>query len=547
MAVSSAVLLLGMAFILGILYRYFGNQIELELRREASYLSKGVEIEGEKYLENIKNADSRITYIDKDGTVIYDSEADASLMENHAHREEVQEAAVYGSGKAVRMSKTLSEQTVYYAVRMKDGKILRISSTQYSVFALLYNLLLPIFWILILMVLLSGFIASKVSKKVVEPINNLDLEHPEENQVYEEVGPLLSRIYKQNLQIKKQIEEAGRKQEEFSIITENMQEGLLVIDRYTIILSGNSSVWKLFHTDRQKNGCSVYSLDRNEDFRKVIEKVLGGRHSEALLKINEKDVQIIANPVVRDNEVEGAVILLLNVTEKVERESLRREFSANVSHELKTPLTSISGFAELMQAGYVKEEDIQKFAGKIYKEAQNLIRLVEDIIRVSQLDEGEVPYEREDVDVYKLSKEVFDTLKEAAKKQNVHLYMEGKPVNLYTVKSILEEILYNLCDNAIKYNHPDGNVCLYLEEQEQALKISVEDTGCGIPKEDQSRVFERFYRVDKSHSKEIGGTGLGLSIVKHAVAFLGGTLELQSEPGIGTKVTMTIPKNSQDL
>lgn len=544
MAVAMAVLVLGMAFILGILYRYFGNQIELELKKEASYLSKGVELEGENYLKSIKNADSRVTYIDEDGTVIYDSEADASLMENHAHREEVQEAAAHGNGSSIRMSKTLSEQTIYYAVRLDDGKILRISSTQFSIFALLYNLLLPMFWIIVLMVILSGVIASKVSKKVVDPINNLDLEHPEENQVYEEVGPLLSRIYKQNRQIREQIELAGRKQEEFSIITENMQEGLLVIDRYTIILSGNSSVWKLFHTDEQKKGCSVYSLDRNEDFRKVIEKVLGGRHNEAVLKINEKDVQIIANPVVREQEVQGAVILLLNVTEKVERESLRREFSANVSHELKTPLTSISGFAELIQAGYVREEDVKQFAGKIYKEAQNMIRLVEDIIRVSQLDEGEIPYEREDVDLQKLSREIFDTLQESAKMQNVHLYVEGSTVIVYTVKSILKEALYNLCDNAIKYNRPNGTVCVQLGSNEQEVQICVEDTGCGIPKEDQSRVFERFYRVDKSHSKEIGGTGLGLSIVKHGVAFLGGTLELQSEPGIGTKVTMVFPKNN---
>ena len=537
-----AVLVLGMAFILGILYRYFGNQIELELKKEASYLSKGVELEGDNYLKSIKNADSRVTYIDEDGTVIYDSEADASLMENHAHREEVQEAAAHGSGSSIRMSKTLSEQTIYYALRLDDGKILRISSTQFSIFALLCNLLLPMFWIIILMVILSGAIASKVSKKVVDPINNLDLEHPEENQIYEEVDPLLSRIYKQNRQIKEQIELAGRKQEEFSIITENMQEGLLVIDRYTIILSGNSSVWKLFHTDEQKKGCSVYSLDRNEDFRKVIEKVLSGRHNEAVLKINEKDVQIIANPVIREQEVQGAVILLLNVTEKVERESLRREFSANVSHELKTPLTSISGFAELIQAGYVREEDVKQFAGKIYKESQNMIRLVEDIIRVSQLDEGEIPYEREDVDLQKLSREIFDTLQDSAKMQNIHLYVEGSTVILYTVKSILKEALYNLCDNAIKYNRPNGTVCVQLSSNEQEVQICVEDTGCGIPKEDQSRVFERFYRVDKSHSKEIGGTGLGLSIVKHGVAFLGGTLELQSEPGIGTKVTMIFSK-----
>lgn len=542
MAVCTVVLILGLAFVMGILYRYFGKQISTELEKEAFYAAQGVESSGMEYLEKLDGKNSRITLIDQDGSVLYDSQAEASSMENHKDREEVKEAAETGKGKAVRMSETLSEKTIYYALRLEDGKILRVSSTQYSVLALVYQLIVPVLWILLLMIVLSGLFASRLSKKVVEPVNKLDLEHPEENEVYEEVAPLLSRMYKQNREIKNQIDTARRQQEEFSIITENMQEGLVVIDRYTMILSGNASVWKLFHVNGPKNGESVYVLNRSEEFQSIIDKALDGKHNEAVLKVDGSDIHVVANPVMREEQVEGAVLLLVNVTEKLEREKLRREFSANVSHELKTPLTSISGFAEIIQDGYVKEEDVRAFAGRIYKEAQRLITLVEDVIRISQLDEGEVPYEWTETDLYQTAKNVFGTLSEAAKKQDVHLYIEGDRVQLHTVPNILEEVLFNLCDNAIKYNKPGGSVCICLTENEESVCISVKDNGVGIPKEDQSRVFERFYRVDKSHSKEIGGTGLGLSIVKHGVSFLGGEVELESTPGQGTEITVSFPK-----
>ena len=542
MTVCTVVLILGLAFVMGILYRYFGKQISTELEKEAFYAAQGVESSGMEYLEKLDGKNSRITLIDQDGSVLYDSQAEASSMENHKDREEVKEAAETGKGKAVRTSETLSEKTIYYALRLEDGKILRVSSTQYSVLALVYQLIVPVLWILLLMIVLSGLFASRLSKKVVEPVNKLDLEHPEENEVYEEVAPLLSRMYKQNREIKNQIDTARRQQEEFSIITENMQEGLVVIDRYTMILSGNASVWKLFHVNGPKNGESVYVLNRSEEFQSIIDKALDGKHNEAVLKVDGSDIHVVANPVMREEQVEGAVLLLVNVTEKLEREKLRREFSANVSHELKTPLTSISGFAEIIQDGYVKEEDVRAFAGRIYKEAQRLITLVEDVIRISQLDEGEVPYEWTETDLYQTAKNVFGTLSEAAKKQDVHLYIEGDRVQLHTVPNILEEVLFNLCDNAIKYNKPGGNVCICLTENEESVCISVKDNGVGIPKEDQSRVFERFYRVDKSHSKEIGGTGLGLSIVKHGVSFLGGEVELESTPEQGTEITVSFPK-----
>lgn len=544
--VSASVLILGIAFVLGILYQYFGKQLDTELAREASYLAYGVEQQGEEYLQQLKNTDSRITYIGEDGTVIYDNEADAAEMENHKDREEFQEALATGAGEAQRMSSTLSEKTVYYAKRLSDNSVLRVSSTQYSAFALVLQLIQPVLCIVFVMLILAGVFASKIAGKIVEPINELDLEKPDENEVYEEVAPLLGKINRQNRQIRTQLEEARRNQEEFSIITENMQEGLLVIDSYTMILSGNSSAWKIFQVDKPGTGRSVYSLDRNEDFRKVIETVLEGKHGSALLHLDNEFVQLIANPVNRDGKTVGAVLLLMNETEKVQRENLRREFSANVSHELKTPLTSISGFAEIIQDGFVKEEDVKKFAGRIYKEAQRLIQLVEDTIRISQLDEGENPYEWENIDLYTVAKDVCGNLNEAAKKKNVHLYIEGERLICRTVRPILEEILYNLCDNGIKYNKDNGIVSILIKDLGNEVQLSVEDNGIGIPREDRKRVFERFYRVDKSHSKEIGGTGLGLSIVKHGVTFLGGTLNLVSEVDKGTEITVTLPKNRSE-
>lgn len=542
---SVIILILGMACVLGVLYQYFGEQINSELKKEAEYLSYGVELEGKDYLEQVNDQDSRITYIDKEGDVLYDSMADEENMENHKDREEFQEAEKTGVGQAERMSDTLSERTLYYAVRLKDDSVLRVSSTQDSVLTLTVQLIPSTVGILVVLIILSGIFASRIASYIVEPINSLDLDHPEDNETYEEVAPLLSKIHKQSGQIRTQLEEARRNQEEFQIITENMQEGLLVIDAYTMILSGNSSVWKMFQVWEPKIGESVYSLDRTEDFRKLIEKVLEGEHGNTLLRIDNEYIQLIANPVSRDGKTVGAVLVLMNETEKVERENLRREFSANVSHELKTPLTSISGYAEIIQGGLVKDEDIKKFAGRIYKEAQRLIQLVEDTIKISQLDEGENPYEWENVDVYKVAKDVCGHLKDVAWKKNVHLFIEGQKTICRTVRPILEEILYNLCDNGIKYNKDDGTVSIHIREDGDNIRLTVKDNGIGIPREDVNRVFERFYRVDKSHSREIGGTGLGLSIVKHGVTFLGGTLDLVSEVDKGTEITVILPKGGK--
>ena len=480
--------------------------------------------------------------IDQDGTVLFDNEADVSEMKNHSDRTEFQKAEKYGAGESSRYSDTLSEKTIYYALRLKDGTVLRVSGTQDSVLALVENLIFPLCGLLCLMLILSGIMASAISKRIVKPINELDLESPEENRIYEELSPLLSKIHRQNREIQNQLELAKQQQEEFALITENMREGLIVIDKYTMILSANSSAWNLFHMDRVCQGESVYCLDREEEFRHAIEQVLSGEHTELVLKLNGSDIQLIANPVIRDKKTEGAVVLLVNVTEKLERESLRREFSANVSHELKTPLTSISGFAEIMQGGLVKCEDIPQFAGRIYKESQRLLQLVEDVIQISQLDEEKTPYTWEPVDVYQVCKNAFESLKEKAKRLNVHLYICGEYMKMEAVRTLLEEAVYNVCDNAIKYNRNDGSVSVFLTQTAQEIQIVVKDTGVGIPKEDQDRVFERFYRVDKSHSKEIGGTGLGLSIVKHAVGALKGSVILRSEEGNGTEICMKFPK-----
>ncbi len=542
MFVCALVLAVGLAAVMGILYRNFDGQMRKELSKEAAYLTYGVEQQGVDYLKNIKDKSARITYIDQDGTVLFDNEADVSEMKNHSDRTEFQKAEKYGAGESSRYSDTLSEKTIYYALRLKDGTVLRVSGTQDSVLALVENLIFPLCGLLCLMLILSGIMASAISKRIVKPINELDLESPEENRIYEELSPLLSKIHRQNREIQNQLELAKQQQEEFALITENMQEGLIVIDKYTMILSANSSAWNLFHMDRGCQGESVYCLDREEEFRHAIEQVLSGEHTELVLKLNGSDIQLIANPVIRDKKTEGAVVLLVNVTEKLERESLRREFSANVSHELKTPLTSISGFAEIMQSGLVKCEDIPQFAGRIYKEAQRLLQLVEDVIQISQLDEEKTSYTWEPVDVYQVCKNAFESLKEKAKRLNVHLYICGEYMKMEAVRTLLEEAVYNVCDNAIKYNRNEGSVSVFLTQTAQEIQIVVKDTGVGIPKEDQDRVFERFYRVDKSHSKEIGGTGLGLSIVKHAVGALKGSVILRSEEGNGTEICMKFPK-----
>ena len=539
---SVIVLLVSGGLTMGVLYNHFGNQLEEELRTEAEFLSIAVENEGMGAFDSIPSEAERITYIDTDGTVLFDNRSNADDMENHLDREEIQEAMEDGSGMAVRESDTLSQRTLYYALRLADGTVLRVSSTQYSLPGLLGGMIQPLLIILILMLILAGFLASRLAKNIVNPLNRLDLDHPEENQTYEEVAPLLTKINRQQKSLQAEIADAKRQQEEFSIITDNMEEGFLVIDSHTEVLSYNSSALRLLGAREQDARQSVLALNRSESFQRTVEKVLGGQHVISNQEFQGITCQVAANPVFQEGKVTGAVILILDVTEKMKGEQMRREFTANVSHELKTPLTSISGFAEIINDGFVKPEDTKKFAGRIFKEAQRLITLVNDVIKISQLDEGKLPYEKEEVDLYEAVRETFLRIEDHAKAEGVHLYLYGPHIKSNTVKTILDEIIYNLCDNGIKYNKKGGSLTVTISQEGEKPVVTVEDTGIGISEEDQKRIFERFYRVDKSHSKAIGGTGLGLSIVKHGTMFLGADMKVESTLGEGSKFTLILPE-----
>ena len=539
---SVIVLLASGGLTMGVLYNHFGNQLEEELRTETEFLSIAVENEGMGAFDSIPSEAERITYIDTDGTVLFDNRSNADDMENHLDREEIREAMEDGSGMAVRESDTLSQRTLYYALRLADGTVLRVSSTQYSLPGLLGGMIQPLLIILILMLILAGFLASRLAKNIVNPLNRLDLDHPEENQTYEEVAPLLTKINRQQKSLQAEIADAKRQQEEFSIITDNMEEGFLVIDSHTEVLSYNSSALRLLGAREQDARQSVLALNRSESFQRTVEKVLGGQHVISNQEFQGITCQVAANPVFQEGKVTGAVILILDVTEKMKGEQMRREFTANVSHELKTPLTSISGFAEIINDGFVKPEDTKKFAGRIFKEAQRLITLVNDVIKISQLDEGKLPYEKEEVDLYEAVRETFLRIEDHAKAEGVHLYLYGPHIKSNTVKTILDEIIYNLCDNGIKYNKKGGSLTVTISQEGEKPVVTVEDTGIGISEEDQKRIFERFYRVDKSHSKAIGGTGLGLSIVKHGTMFLGADMKVESTLGEGSKFTLILPE-----
>ena len=539
---SVIVLLASGGLTMGVLYNHFGNQLEEELRTEAEFLSIAVENEGMGAFDSIPSEAERITYIDTDGTVLFDNRSNADDMENHLDREEIREAMEDGSGMAVRESDTLSQRTLYYALRLADGTVLRVSSTQYSLPGLLGGMIQPLLIILILMLILAGFLASRLAKNIVNPLNRLDLDHPEENQTYEAVPPLLTKINRQQKSLQAEIADAKRQQEEFSIITDNMEEGFLVIDSHTEVLSYNSSALRLLGAREQDARQSVLALNRSESFQRTVEKVLGGQHVISNQEFQGITCQVAANPVFQEGKVTGAVILILDVTEKMKGEQMRREFTANVSHELKTPLTSISGFAEIINDGFVKPEDTKKFAGRIFKEAQRLITLVNDVIKISQLDEGKLPYEKEEVDLYEAVRETFLRIEDHAKAEGVHLYLYGPHIKSNTVKTILDEIIYNLCDNGIKYNKKGGSLTVTISQEGEKPVVTVEDTGIGISEEDQKRIFERFYRVDKSHSKAIGGTGLGLSIVKHGTMFLGADMKVESTLGEGSKFILILPE-----
>ena len=537
LAVGIAVILLSTALFCTVLLRHYTTRVFDELEMEAALAARGVELEGADYLAGL-DPQNRVTWISGDGSVLYDSQADAGAMENHLEREEVQEALSGRVGEAERYSDTLSTRTLYVALPLSDGSVLRVASDQSSVVSLVVELIPSLALVLILTIALGALLAYRLSRAIIRPILALDLSHPEDCDTYEELTPLLRRIHSQSETIQSQMEELERQRSEFTAITENMSEGFLLMDSRTNLLSCNSSALRLLDAPRAEVGESVLHLNRTEAFRRVVDEALQGRHSEALLERGDKCYQLLANCVQREGQVVGAVIAILDVTERESREALRREFTANVSHELKTPLTSISGFAELMKAGTVPPETVPEFAGDIYREAQRLITLVEDIIHLSQLDEDLVPLERGAVDLFAVARDVVQRLTPAAERAGVALTLTGGETTVEGVRQVLDEMVANLVDNAIKYNRPGGSVAVEVTVAEGKPRLTVRDTGIGIPAAHQERVFERFYRVDKSHSKEVGGTGLGLSIVKHAAAYHNASVSLESTEGVGTTVTV---------
>ena len=537
LSVGIVIMLLSTVLFCTVLLRHYTARVFDELEMEAVLAGRGVELEGESYLADLR-PDNRITWVAADGTVLYDSQADPGAMANHLEREEIQEALNGKVGEASRYSDTLATKTLYVALPLSDGSVLRVASDQSSVVSLVVELIPSLLVVVVLTIALAAFLAYRLSRGIIRPILALDLSRPEECDTYEELTPLLRRLHDQGETIRSQVEELERQRSEFSAITENMSEGFLLMDSRTNLLSCNSSALRLLDAPEAKAGESVLHLNRTEGFRRVVDEALQGRHSEALLEREDKCYQLLANCVKRDDQVVGAVIAILDVTERESREALRREFTANVSHELKTPLTSISGFAELMKTGTVPPETVPEFAGDIYREAQRLITLVEDIIHLSQLDENLVPMERGQVDLMDVARDVKQRLAPAAEKAGVTLELKGGETKVEGVRQVLDEMVANLVDNAIKYNRSGGSVTVTVGMAEGKPRLTVRDTGIGIPAAHQERVFERFYRVDKSHSKEVGGTGLGLSIVKHAAAYHNAAVSLESVEGAGTTVTV---------
>lgn len=535
------------ALIMGLLFHFFEKQIQKELANEAGFLAHALENEGAGYFDSFDNknnrlaGNNRITWIDENGTVLFDSRADVSELDNHADRDEIKTAMKEGKGMSTRYSKTLTEKTVNYAIRLSDGSILRVSTEQYTVVTILMGMLQPILFIMFVALILTLVLSARISKAIIEPINKLDLEIPENNDTYEELTPLLRKIADQKETIGEQLADARKKQKEFNLITENMSEGFLVIDADANLLTYNSAALNLLEITPPADR-SVLLFCRTKEFRGVISDVLSGIKAENTMVREERSYSLIANPVYEKESVIGAVVVILDITEREKRDMLRREFTANVSHELKTPLTSISGFAELMKAGDVLENDVTDFSKSIYDEAQRLITLVNDIIKISELDGQSIPYEKETVDLYELSKEVIGRLEKEADKKNITFHLIGGRAEIIGVHKILEEMLYNLCDNAIKYNKENGTVDVLVNQTGDGVNVIVRDTGIGIPISHQDRVFERFYRVDKSHSKKVGGTGLGLAIVKHGALYHHAKLSLESTVDVGTVVTIAFSK-----
>ena len=540
--VALAVFLASVTLIMGILYDYFSQVQQDQLRIEAGLAARGVEDNGAAYFDGLDTQSYRITWIGADGTVLFDSDSDASTMENHLERDEVKQAMVSGFGHSSRYSSTLMEKLMYSAQRLSDGSVIRLSITQNSVLTIVLGMIQPVLLVSLLAVILALVLASRVSKAVVRPLNELDLEEPLSNEGYDELSPLLRRIDSQQRQLKGQALELKQKKDEFLAVTSNMSEGLVLLNSGGTILSINNAALTILGADKSCVGEDILTVNRSLEMQKLLDEARNGQRSETKLRLSGREFQLDASPIISGGKTGGVALLLFDITERENAEQLRREFTANVSHELKTPLHSISGCAELMKNGMVKPEDTARFAGQIYAEAQRLISLVEDIIRLSRLDEGAEDMQRERIDLYTLSGSVIESLGNEAKENNISVELCGCSAFIWGVRQLVGGMIYNLCENAIKYNKEKGSVKVTVSNEGEYSVLNVSDTGIGIPPEHQSRIFERFYRVDKSHSKEVGGTGLGLSIVKHSAMVHNAKIDLQSTPGKGTSITVRFPK-----
>ena len=536
--VAAVILLASFVLITGVLYEYFSNKQVDQLNMQTHLAAQGLEAAGEDYLSDMDISGCRLTWIAADGTVLYDSQAEQSGMENHADREEVRQALKTGHGESMRYSTTLMERQIYSADRLSDGTVVRISDTQYTPLTLILGMIQPVIIIALIALLLSLLLASRMAKRIVKPLNEMSLDNAEKIETYPELAPLTDKLKSQQNQLREQEKELRRRRDEFDAATGSMTEGLVLLNEQGSVLSINKAATKALDIGRYCIGKDIRALSEEPRLRETVEKALGGEHGEAHITLSGVSYRLYASPVTSGDRVAGAALLMLDTTEKEKAEQLRREFSANVSHELKSPLHTISGCAELLANGIVKPEDVPHFLSQIQSESKRMIALIEDIIKLSHLDEGAEDMQREDVDLLSVARREAGNLSQAAEDAGVTLTVSGESAVINGIPQLLAAIVHNLCENAIKYNHPGGFARVNVRREGKKTLLTVEDDGIGIPPEEQQRIFERFYRVDKSHSKEVGGTGLGLSIVKHAAALHNARISVVSAPDRGTTITL---------
>ena len=535
------VLLVTLFMVVGLLYGYFTQVQKEQLQTETALAAQGVSLEGQDYLNELKMSNVRITWVDNRGKVLYDNESDAQIMDNHANREEIKEALKDGYGESVRYSKTLTTQALYSAQRLDNGTVIRLSVTRHSILVLLFRMFLPLVLILVLAFLLSLWLSHSIAESIVLPLNQLDLDHPLENDAYEEISPLLRRIARHQKEVTEREVVIEQRQSEFDTIISKIKEGMILLDNNCHIISINQAAQDILQTDQTCLGKDILQILRNLSLNNWLEKGLQGRKQEGILQLDDAHYKVMVRPIQSEDKVTGLAILFFDVTDQLQAEQLRREFTANVSHELKTPLHLISGYSEMLASDVVAQKDVPQFAEKIHSESQRRIQLVEDIIKLSHLDESE-ELAMEPVNLYQISEEVLDSLSAKANERHINLHLLGEPAYITGNYALIHSLIYNLCDNAIIYNRDKGDVTVNVTSNEDDIVLTVQDTGVGIAKDEQERIFERFYRVDKSRSKKLGGTGLGLSIVKHAVNQHHADIKVESQLGLGTKMTVTFYK-----